>query len=90
MALHQRERDRPPTHSVVEIRLRDWSQGQRPNFKTQALARFRIPEQEVKSLPLRRPPAWSFLHGLKSPLSSTTLRMLRRKRVPAKKRRAGT
>jgi len=43
----------------------------------QALARFRIPETAAKSLPRRKPPAWVFLHGLKSPLSSTALRALR-------------
>jgi nicotinate-nucleotide adenylyltransferase len=43
----------------------------------QALARFRIRESAAMSLPLRRPPAWVFLHGLKSPLSSTALRALR-------------
>jgi nicotinate-nucleotide adenylyltransferase len=45
----------------------------------QALGRFRVPEEDAKSLPLRKPPAWTFLHGLKSPLSSTALRALRRK-----------
>src|SRR5262245_8681925 len=40
----------------------------------QALGRWRIPENEAQSLPNRRPPAWVFLHGLKSPLSSTALR----------------
>jgi nicotinate-nucleotide adenylyltransferase len=43
----------------------------------QALSRFRIPEAAAKSLPHRKPPAWVFLHGLKSPLSSTALRALR-------------
>jgi nicotinate-nucleotide adenylyltransferase len=43
----------------------------------QALARFRIPESVACSLPRRKPPAWAFLHGLKSPLSSTALRALR-------------
>jgi nicotinate-nucleotide adenylyltransferase len=33
----------------------------------------------VTALPQRKPPAWSFLHGLKSPLSSTALRAQRRK-----------
>ena len=33
----------------------------------QALWRFRIPERGAKSLPRRKPPAWVFLHGLKSP-----------------------
>ena len=32
---------------------------------------------DAKSLPRRQPPAWVFLHGLKSPLSSTALRALR-------------
>ena len=40
----------------------------------QALARWRMPESEAAALPLMRPPAWVFLHGLKSPLSSTRLR----------------
>jgi len=43
----------------------------------QALRAFRIPEAAVTSLPLQPPPAWAFLHGLKSPLSSTALRALR-------------
>jgi nicotinate-nucleotide adenylyltransferase len=47
-----------------------------------ALARARIPEHEAVTLPGRKPPAWSFLHGLKSPLSSTALR--------ARRQRAGT
>ncbi|TMJ01970.1 MAG: nicotinate-nucleotide adenylyltransferase [Alphaproteobacteria bacterium] len=45
----------------------------------QALARFRIRESAARALPLRRPPAWVFLHGLKSPLSSTALRALRKR-----------
>jgi len=44
----------------------------------QALARFRLPETAAKSLPGRSPPAWVYLHGLKSPLSSTALRAARR------------
>ena len=42
----------------------------------QAFARDRITEPEAASLPGRKPPAWTFLHGLKSPLSSTALRAL--------------
>jgi nicotinate-nucleotide adenylyltransferase len=42
-----------------------------------ALARSRIPERAAALLPARRPPAWVFLHGLKSPLSSTALRAVR-------------
>jgi nicotinate-nucleotide adenylyltransferase len=44
----------------------------------QALLDARIPEHAAASLPDRKPPAWTFLHGLKSPLSSTALRALRR------------
>jgi nicotinate-nucleotide adenylyltransferase len=43
----------------------------------QALAPARIRESAATSLAERRPPAWVFLHGLKSPLSSTALRALR-------------
>jgi len=43
----------------------------------QALGRQRVPENAAVSLPCRRPPAWVFLHGLKSPLSSTALRAVR-------------
>ncbi|MCK0197870.1 nicotinate-nucleotide adenylyltransferase [Ancylobacter sp. 6x-1] len=39
-----------------------------------ALARWRIPERDASTLADRRPPAWVFLHGLKSPLSSTLIR----------------
>jgi nicotinate-nucleotide adenylyltransferase len=42
-----------------------------------ALARRRIPECAAKSLPRRKPPVWVYLHGLKSPLSSTALRAAR-------------
>ena len=54
----------------------------------QALSRFRIPERDAKSLPRRTPPAWVFLHGLKSPLSSTALRALRAKPKLSHKGRA--
>jgi nicotinate-nucleotide adenylyltransferase len=43
----------------------------------QALARARLPESAARSLPDRKPPAWIYLHGLKSPLSSTALRAAR-------------
>jgi nicotinate-nucleotide adenylyltransferase len=43
----------------------------------QALAHARIAESAAKTLPGRRPPAWIYLHGLKSPLSSTALRARR-------------
>jgi nicotinate-nucleotide adenylyltransferase len=43
----------------------------------QALARFRRPEREARALPTMDPPAWVYLHGFKSPLSSTALRARR-------------
>jgi nicotinate-nucleotide adenylyltransferase len=43
----------------------------------QWLARFRLPESAAKMLAERKPPAWIYLHGLKSPLSSTALRAAR-------------
>jgi nicotinate-nucleotide adenylyltransferase len=46
-----------------------------------ALSRFRIPESAARTLPGRKPPAWVFLHGLKSSLSSTELRAKRAKTV---------
>lgn len=39
-----------------------------------ALARWRRPESEAGALATMRPPAWVFLHGLKSPVSSTRIR----------------
>jgi len=39
-----------------------------------ALARWRCPESQAPKLATMKPPAWIFLHGLKSPLSSTQLR----------------
>lgn len=39
-----------------------------------ALARARIPEAAARRLPGLDPPAWVYLHGIKSPLSSTALR----------------
>lgn len=45
----------------------------------QALSQFRIPESAAASLPGRHAPVWTFLHGLKSGLSSTALRALRGK-----------
>ena len=43
----------------------------------QALGRYRLPEQFAANLADRDAPAWVYLHGLKSPLSSTALRALR-------------
>ena len=43
----------------------------------QALARYRLPDSQARLLADHRPPAWIYLHGLKSPLSSTALRAAR-------------
>ena len=43
-----------------------------------ALGGFRIREHDAATLPDRKAPAWAFLHGLKSALSSTALRALRK------------
>src|SRR5262249_56961415 len=40
----------------------------------QALAAARIRERDARTLADRKPPAWVYLHGLKSPLSSTAIR----------------
>jgi nicotinate-nucleotide adenylyltransferase len=45
----------------------------------QALSRARIPEAAACTLADRVPPVWVYLHGLKSPLSSTALRAARRR-----------
>jgi nicotinate-nucleotide adenylyltransferase len=50
----------------------------------QALAWARLPETMARALPNRKPPAWIYLHGLKSPLSSTALRAARAIRRTAK------
>ena len=58
----------------------------------QALSEFRLPDLAAATLPGHKPPAWAYLHGLKSPLSSTALRALRRlggKRNPGRKRTKG-
>jgi nicotinate-nucleotide adenylyltransferase len=56
----------------------------------QALRNARIPEHAAASLPDRKPPAWTFVHGLKSSLSSTALRALRRsKGTPARRAAKG-
>jgi nicotinate-nucleotide adenylyltransferase len=56
----------------------------------QAFNRARIAEVDAASLPFRTAPAWVFIHGLKSPLSSTALRALRRLRGTAEKPEPGT
>ena len=38
------------------------------------LAQARVPETAAHTLPVRAPPAWTFLHGPRSPLSSTEIR----------------
>ena len=52
------------------------------------LARVRIPEHDAAALPDRKPPVWAYLHGLKSPLSSTALRALRTRGTPGESRKS--
>jgi nicotinate-nucleotide adenylyltransferase len=54
------------------------------------LARVRIPEYAAAALPDRKAPVWAFLHGLKSPLSSTALRALRTRRGTSGHKRKGS
>jgi nicotinate-nucleotide adenylyltransferase len=57
----------------------------RPEFELSSLAspaavafgRFRVTESKARSIPRLAPPAWVFLRGLKSELSSTALRRMR-------------
>ncbi|HTZ02032.1 MAG TPA: nicotinate-nucleotide adenylyltransferase [Xanthobacteraceae bacterium] len=46
----------------------------------QALGWARLPETAATTLANCKPPAWIYLHGLKSPLSSTALRAARRRK----------
>ncbi len=39
-----------------------------------ALSRYRLDEDDARMLPAMRPPAWTFIHGPRSSLSSTLLR----------------
>jgi nicotinate-nucleotide adenylyltransferase len=48
------------------------------SLMARALSHRRVPESEAASLLSRRTPAWVLLHGLKSPLSSTAMRAVRR------------
>jgi nicotinate-nucleotide adenylyltransferase len=50
----------------------------------QALGAARIPEFAAAGLAERQPPAWVYLHGLKSPLSSTGLRQKEQARARLK------
>jgi nicotinate-nucleotide adenylyltransferase len=50
----------------------------------QALAWARLPESAARALAGRSAPAWTYLHGLKSPLSSTALRAARTLRRAAR------
>ncbi len=43
-----------------------------------ALRKARLPEAEAPTLALRQPPAWVYLHGVTSPLSSTAIRARRK------------
>lgn len=55
--------DRPgSTHRSIASPAANW------------MARWRLPENQGAALPVRTPPAWIFLHGRRSDLSSTYLR----------------
>lgn len=55
--------DRPgSTHRSIASPAANW------------MARWRLPENQGAALPVRTPPAWIFLHGRRSELSSTYLR----------------
>jgi len=57
--------DRPgSTHRSIASPAANW------------MARWRLPENQGAALPVRTPPAWVFLHGRRSDLSSTYLREL--------------
>lgn len=43
-----------------------------------ALSRYRIDEEDAACLPAMRPPAWTFVHGPRSALSSTAIRAARK------------
>jgi nicotinate-nucleotide adenylyltransferase len=58
--------------AVIDRRGADFDATASP--AAQALARARLPERDAVRLASRKPPAWVYLHGLKSPLSSTALR----------------
>jgi nicotinate-nucleotide adenylyltransferase len=45
-----------------------------------SLARYRLDEDEAAKLATARPPAWTFLHGPRSPLSSSAIRNARKAR----------
>jgi nicotinate-nucleotide adenylyltransferase len=47
----------------------------------QAFRRWRLPASDARQLAARKPPAWVLLHGVKSPVSSTTLRQKIKRRV---------
>ena len=55
-----------------------YATGGRPPRRSRATA---CPKRRPPTLADRKPPAWVYLHGLKSPLSSTALRALRTKRA---------
>lgn len=46
-----------------------------------ALARYRVDETDAELLADIKPPAWTFLHAPRSPLSSTALRLAARRTV---------
>ncbi|MEP9378606.1 nicotinate-nucleotide adenylyltransferase [Aquabacter sp. CN5-332] len=59
------------------------SLGATASLAAKALGRYRIDESDAAILPTLDPPAWVFLHGLKSAMSSTGIRAAQRAREAA-------
>ncbi len=59
------------------------SLGATASLAAKALGRYRIDESDAAILPTLKPPAWVFLHGMKSPVSSTGIRAARQARETA-------
>lgn len=74
--LHRWKRWRELANQIplAVVDRRGWSLKALASPAAHSLARFRLPEEKAAGLPSCKAPAWVFLHGLKSDLSSTKLR----------------
>ncbi len=74
--LHRWKRWRELTNRIpfAVIDRAGWSLRALASPAATALSQWRLPEERAASLATTRPPAWVFLHGLKSAMSSTKLR----------------
>jgi nicotinate-nucleotide adenylyltransferase len=68
---------------VVVVDRPGWRLKAVSNHAAHRFARARVPERAAKTLTQRRPPAWTYLTGPLSPLSSTALRRQRRSKSNA-------